>query len=337
MPFLRNCWYQAGWVSELDAGTLARTIAGIPLVFFRSEGGRICALLDRCPHRFAPLSAGRLEKGVITCGYHGLVFDGTGRCVHNPHGAAVSAIRVESFAAEERHQALWVWTGARESADPAKIPALNYIDSTPSPALIAGYLPTGANYELMTDNILDLSHADYLHANTLGGMMTSSRAKHWLEGDDVLVEWDAVDCIPPPAFRGIVPPPNRADLWFEVRWTAPAVMSLRSFVGVTGTPRAEERMATALHSMTPETEQRTHYFYCVTRRFLLDDAEFSAGLRQTVEQAFGQEDKPMLEKQQMRIGRQDFWSLDPILLGVDAPAVKARRVLKRLMDSEHTD
>jgi phenylpropionate dioxygenase-like ring-hydroxylating dioxygenase large terminal subunit len=335
VQYLRKCWYQAGWISELSCGApLARTIAEIPLVFIRDEEGRICTLLDRCPHRFAPLSAGRLENGRISCGYHGLTFDGGGRCVHNPHGAALSAIRVQAFATEERHQAFWVWLGEQEAADKSRIPELSYIDSTPAAARITGYLPTRASFELLSDNILDLSHADYLHAGSLGGMMTSARTKNSLQGDDVVVEWESINCAPPSAFLGLIPPPNRGDIWIRVRWTAPAVMSLWTYAAPTGTPRSDDMTAITLHNMTPETRNSTHYFYCVTRPYRVDDLQFSAELRAVVEQAFAGEDKPMLERQQMRIGDADFWSLNPVLMNVDTAGVQARRALQRLIASE---
>ena len=61
MNWLRNCWSQAGWSSELVSGEpLVRTILGKPILFYRREDGAAAGLLDRCPHRFAPLSAGRL-------------------------------------------------------------------------------------------------------------------------------------------------------------------------------------------------------------------------------------------------------------------------------------
>jgi phenylpropionate dioxygenase-like ring-hydroxylating dioxygenase large terminal subunit len=56
--YLRNNWYQAAWASELGDGPLACTLLDEPIVFFRT-GARIAALQDRCPHRFAPLSAVR--------------------------------------------------------------------------------------------------------------------------------------------------------------------------------------------------------------------------------------------------------------------------------------
>jgi phenylpropionate dioxygenase-like ring-hydroxylating dioxygenase large terminal subunit len=335
MNYLRNCWYQAGWSKELGCeNSLARTLLETPLLFLRSPNGEISALHDRCPHRFAPLSAGMIAGGRVTCGYHGLVFDGTGACVHNPHGVVTSALCVASFPAVERHTAIWVWLGDSGTADPALIPDLSYIDATPETARIAGYVPTRAHYELLSDNILDLSHADFLHPASLGGMMVSAKTSSRTEGDDVIVEWDARNCEPPGAFKTQVPPPGKADIWVEVRWSAPAVMTLATFGEPTGTPRIPESTALTLHNMVPETSTSSHYFYCNTRPYRTEDQDFTAFLRATLEAAFTQEDKPMIERQQTRIGAADFMALGPALLTVDAAAVRARRKLAELIARE---
>src|SRR5665213_2978973 len=74
--FLRNSWYVAGWNHELiDGKNLARTILERPIVLYRGESGKIVALDDRCGHRAAPLSMGRIEGDDIRCMYHGMKFD----------------------------------------------------------------------------------------------------------------------------------------------------------------------------------------------------------------------------------------------------------------------
>ena len=136
--YLRNNWYQAAWASELSEAPLARTLLDEPIVFFRTGAG-IAALQDRCPHRFAPLSAGRFQGGTVTCGYHGLTFDGSGRCVHNPYGPITEPMKVRSYPVAERHSAIWIWMGAQERADEALIPDVSFIDRT-SPTASSGYV-----------------------------------------------------------------------------------------------------------------------------------------------------------------------------------------------------
>ena len=60
--YLRNCWYVAAQPGEIEAGkVLARTILNEHVAFYRSDSGRLYAVEDRCPHRYAPLSLGRVK------------------------------------------------------------------------------------------------------------------------------------------------------------------------------------------------------------------------------------------------------------------------------------
>lgn len=331
--FLRNCWYQFGFTHELGESPLARTIIDTPLVAFRTDGS-VSILLDMCPHRFAPLSTGRVDQGRIICGYHGLAFDGTGHCAANPHGKITTALRVRSFPAAERHGALWVWMGEASSADPALIPDLSFIDETPETARIHFTIAIQASYRLVTDNLLDLSHADYLHPDTLGGVMTGIRPAVAETDTGVAVEWENRDVVPPPRFRERVPATQRANAWTRAEWQAPAIMVIKTALTPSGRDRSREDEVWALHSMTPETAVSTHYFVCGTRRDRMDDVDYSARLRAMLRHAFEQEDKPMLEDQQRRIGRADPDSLRPTLLSIDAGAALARRRLNRLIAQE---
>ena len=86
--YLRNAWYVAAWSDDLAEGKLlARTIMKEPVVLYRKADGSPAALHDRCPHRFAPLSMGKIVHGdAVQCPYHGLEFDASGACTLNPHG-----------------------------------------------------------------------------------------------------------------------------------------------------------------------------------------------------------------------------------------------------------
>jgi vanillate O-demethylase monooxygenase subunit len=336
MAWLRQCWYQIGWSADVAAGDmLARTILDEPILVFRDDTGTLNAILDRCPHRFAPLSCGQVEGSHVRCGYHGLAFDGKGRCVANPHGPVTSSMMVPNFPVAERHDAIWIWMGDPQHADPGLIADLSFIDETPETARIRGYMPTNANYELIADNIMDLSHADYIHPTTLGGMMTAARVKTTERDGRVRTEWTALDLAdPPPPFRAQVPPPANVDVRISVEWQAPALMQLCASATPAGVAPVHADEAWTLHNMTPESETTTHYFYCSTRRKLTDDVGFTHFLRQTIEKAFMEEDKPMLEAQQRRMRTADLWSLKPVLLSVDNGAVRARRILERRIAAE---
>ncbi len=85
--YLKNAWYVAGWSSDISREPIERTICEQSIVLFRKENGDPVAMGNMCPHRFAPLSAGKLVGDDLQCGYHGLRFGASGKCVLNPHAA----------------------------------------------------------------------------------------------------------------------------------------------------------------------------------------------------------------------------------------------------------
>lgn len=331
--FLLDCWYQMGFSHELTEGPLARTIADIPVVAFRA-GGEARALLDRCPHRFAPLSTGRLNGETIECGYHGLAFDGTGRCVHNPHGAVVRALDVRNFPLVERHGCLWVWVGHADRADADLIPDFTFIDETPETARIYFTIPIAANYRLVSDNLLDLSHADFLHPDSLGGVMTGVRPRTDQTGRGIAVEWCSEGVSPPPRFREMIGKDCLANAWTRAEWTPPAVILIKTALTPTERERKRSDEIWALHSITPQNAGSSHYFVCGTRRDRTEDADYTERLRTMLKHAFENEDKPMLEGQQERIGSADFDALRPAILPTDAGSVLARRQMNDLIAQE---
>ena len=307
MPYLHHVWYATAWADELGSATpmLARTVAEQPLLLIRSDDGSVSALQDRCPHRFAPLSLGQRTERGIRCGYHGLEFGGSGACIANPHGPVVQSLKVRAYPAAERHGMIWVWLGDPEVADQSTIPDLSFVSRVPPTAFSKGYLPTAASHLLLTDNILDLSHADYLHPQTLGGgAMTRARARVEDRKGSVHVTWDSYDETPIPIFRLLLPTPDtRVDMWTEVEWFPNGVMILHAGATPTGQPREEGIDTWNAHIMTPESESRTHYFYCNSRNYMTDDAHFNRVFATGLRAAFEHEDKPMIEAQQRQIGR----------------------------------
>src|SRR5687768_10422806 len=109
--YLRNTWYIAAEPQELASRPLARTILERPVVVFRTASGKVVALDDRCPHRFAPLSLGHVAGERIQCGYHGAQFDASGACVHVPGQDIVPRVKIASYPVVEKHGYVWIWMG----------------------------------------------------------------------------------------------------------------------------------------------------------------------------------------------------------------------------------
>jgi phenylpropionate dioxygenase-like ring-hydroxylating dioxygenase large terminal subunit len=342
IEFIKNAWYIAGWAREIEPDKLlARTIADTEVVMYRDGTGALCALRDRCAHRFVPLSKGRICNGVLECGYHGLQYNRSGVCVSNPHGPVSRALAVDGFTLTEREGLLWLWLG-----DPAKaridgIPDMSASPEHPAAAIVEGYLPVKAHHLLLVDNILDLSHADYLHRGGLGsgGTMTRSRPKIEEGADWLLAEWfvskeDKGVAI----MRAQLPDPKvLVDMWTEVRWHSGSAVMLKVGMVGTGEPRDKGIVSHVIHAMTPESATSSHYFYRVWRNYRQDDEELSRGMREAVRVAFEDEDKMMIELQQRAVGDEDFMSLKPALLPIDAASSRARRLYDKLLQAERSE
>src|SRR5262249_59303999 len=120
---VRKAWYIAAWADEVADKPLARRICNEPVVLFRDSAGRAAALVDRCCHRSAPLSLGQVVPAGIQCGYHGLTFDGSGRCGAIPGQNHISdSVRGRSDPPGEKNQFLWIWRGHAAPADTTKTP-----------------------------------------------------------------------------------------------------------------------------------------------------------------------------------------------------------------------
>ncbi len=340
MPYLRNTWYMFGWAPELAAGKLlARTLLDERIVMFRDREGQPCALTDRCPHRFAPLSLGKLYDGVVQCPYHGLRFDGTGQCVHNPHGngAIPKAAVVNSYPVVERYSVLWIWMGDPAKADSALIPDYSFTD--PEQWYVgSGTLLINVNYELETDNILDLSHIEFLHPLFATDAVRRGKIQCVQEGSTIWSKRFMTQDLLPDflAHNFNIPPGHLADRWLDVRWNAPACMALWAGAVASGQPREQGTVVQQAHIFAPQNQGSTHYFFSISfpRSMGPMGEQLARESIAVLEQVFREEDKPILEAQARAMGDAEFWSLKPLLLRSDTAAVSARRQLAELIEAE---
>lgn len=330
MTFIRNAWYLAAWSHEVPSeGWLARRLLDQPWLLLRRADGSAAMLADRCPHRFVPLSKGRREGDRLFCGYHGLGFDLGGNCVHNPFGGEPpEAARLAAPRVEERHGGLWFWAGRAEDADPALIPDFTFIDEG-APCDRAVYT-MAVNYELIADNLLDLSHAEYLHVEsfgTNGSLLTHGKQTVKQDEDGAVWNlWDITDAVPPGWAVPMLGEGERVDQWLHIRWHAPASLAL--FIGIARAGTQLEPMFPPManpHILTPETETSTHYF------FTHPPGEEEAKQARRV---FLEEDEPMVAAQAEAMAGQDFWEARPVILPSDAAAIRARRKLMQMRRAE---
>jgi vanillate O-demethylase monooxygenase subunit len=342
--YLRNAWYVAAWSDDLaDGQLLGRTILREPVVLYRKANGHAVALQDRCPHRFAPLHMGKIVKDdVVQCPYHGLEFDSSGACVLNPHGTKniPPRARVRSYPVTERHKAIWIWMGD-QPADPAKVPDFSVLDNVPAlHATKRDRITIRANYELIIDNLLDLSHTSYLHDGILGNADTvESEITVEQEGGDVIVGRFAHNAVPP-GLNAIMMPsaPARVDKFTRIRWMAPSTLRLISSICLPGASPDSGTGYHAIHLLTPESDRTTHYFFTAVRfNVMTTDENVNLQIQEKISStrrfAFEEQDAPMIEAQQQMIDNAQT-AVDPVLLAVDVGPVRYKKILNDLIDGE---
>lgn len=339
MSFLRNTWYVACWAEELGEDTFARTILDEPVVLFRNAGGQVVALEDRCCHRALPLSMGRIEGDGLRCGYHGLLFDDRGQCIEVPGQTAIPpGAQVRAYPVVERWAAIWIWMGDPTLANPERVPDVFWLDD-PGWTAAPSYLRVEADYRLLVDNLLDLTHVSYLHLNTLSGSndveavfpVTTRR-----DGDQVKVGRLLEDVLVPPLYSVASGITGQVDRWQWITWQAPANVFFDVGCAPTGTGAAEDDRSQGVsmwstHLITPETAASAHYHYSWARDFRLDDPAITESLRSNARKAF-LEDLVVLEAQQRTI---DASAGAPVVdINIDNGPLQFRRILNSKIAAE---
>jgi phenylpropionate dioxygenase-like ring-hydroxylating dioxygenase large terminal subunit len=168
---LSRFWYAVALVSEVTDAPIRAQLLDVELVLFRS-GPQITAALDRCPHRWVRLSAGKLSDGNLICAFHGLTFAGSGQCIRVPAlGDRAAKIpvsyRLRTFRSEVRYGMVWVCLDDESSECVPTYPLLTGYHESALEFAPAYQWPMSAARQI--ENFVDLAHLPFVHASTLGG------------------------------------------------------------------------------------------------------------------------------------------------------------------------
>ncbi len=340
--FPLNAWYAAAWGHEIGHALAARTLCGKDVVLYRKVDGTVAALEDACWHRLLPLSLGRLDGDQVICGYHGLRFDGAGRCTHMPAQKTINpSAGVRAFPVAEKHRLVWLWPGDVALADPATIPDFHWNDGTEWAGEGGTFYSLQCDYRLVVDNLMDLTHETYVHAGSIGDeaitdtpfdvvhTARTATVTRWMLGID-----------PPPFWKKHLDREGLADRWQIIHFQAPSTIA--GDVGValagTGAPQGDRSQGVNgcfLAAITPENNGSCHYFWNFVRTFKREDAALTRAINVAHVnggQGVYDQDHRVLEAQQRAIARQPrqpFYNLN-----IDAGALWARRLIAEMIAAE---
>ncbi len=335
----RNCWYVAAHAHEITESLYARTLLNQAVIFWRTADGNVAALEDRCPHRLVPLSTGKTVNGVVECGYHGLRFDAEGACAYVPGQDTVpSGTHVKTFPVAERHALIWIWMGAADLADEDLIPDLHWMDA-PGWSATTGYLHFNADYRLVNDNLLDLSHETYIHKHTIGNdaVADSPAVMNVIGRRVVRVHREMPNIEPPPFFALAQGHDGRINRWQIAIYMAPGFNMTEVGFHAVDTDRLQDHlMMRPIHIITPETDHTAHYIWGLTRNFRLDDEKLDAGIYDQTMATFN-EDRGLLETQDLRMQAEGMPNLPNLSVKLDSGPVQGRRLLEAMIKRETDD
>lgn len=339
--FPLNQWYVAGFETELGAQPLARTLLNRPVVMFRGADGAVAALEDRCCHRSVPLSCGMVEDGGIRCGYHGLLYGSSGQCIEIPGQAKVPAkAKIAAYPAALRDGVIWIWFGEQPGSVPDREPPRVPAHSNPRYRHKGGVVHYQAPYQLIHDNLLDLSHVGYVHSHTIGGnARVHMEAPTTVTGTEngVRVVRHMPASTPPATYTAAWPFKGLVDRWQEIDFH---VSHLHIFTGAVeqGTDALDNPdrggfHMRGFHGITPETDSTSHYFWTISASSHPDQPDNIGTVYQQTAQTF-EEDRVIIEAQYANMRR--FGGAPQIDIHVDAGANRARRIVAQLSEGQQT-
>ncbi|WP_445173288.1 Rieske 2Fe-2S domain-containing protein [Microcoleus sp.] len=174
-------WYPLSPVEDLDPKQpTSVTLLGLRLVIWKPKSSETFQVfLDRCPHRLAPLSQGRIddETGSLMCSYHGWQFDRQGICTHIPQAENPELVSnnqknlcAAALPVRQQQDLLWVWPDAKSSEQAANtpLPLSPQIDATKGFVWSSFVRDLEYDWQTLVENVADPSHVPFSHHGVQG-------------------------------------------------------------------------------------------------------------------------------------------------------------------------
>jgi phenylpropionate dioxygenase-like ring-hydroxylating dioxygenase large terminal subunit len=257
---LPDQWFVACQTRDLARRPLGVTLQGMPIVLFRTADGRPGALVDRCPHRNSPLSAGRVDGDDLECAYHGWRFGADGSCraipgLVGPPGR--QARRAAAYPAIEQDGFVWIYSTA-DTTPTQPPPRIPHLDDARYATIRRVFTIQAALFHAL-ENALDVPHTAFLHA----GLFRTRHDPHEIE---VIVRRTAnrveAEYVGEPRPSGIVgrllAPGGGVVVHFD-RFLLPSLAQVEYRLG-------EDNHLVVTSAMTPVAEFETRVFAVVSLR-----------------------------------------------------------------------
>jgi phenylpropionate dioxygenase-like ring-hydroxylating dioxygenase large terminal subunit len=316
-PVFRRFWYPVIPIEHLKAGPQRFELLGQALALFLDEQGAPAALEDRCCHRSARLSLGKINAGYVACPYHGWQYRRDGQCVlmpQFPERVPGPSIRVNAFRCQERYGYAWVALD-----EPLyDIPRIPEAESGAFAVVHEFYETWNVAGLRVMENELDMAHPGFVHLGTFG------TPDHLLARDTLVKEFDGGMTYTSRIGVSIAHHAQETanERAFDCTWYAPFTMRIRINYTDGGPPHL------IVNCQVPIANDRTQFVqFCLIEQNRGIDADKVVAF----DRAVTLEDKDVLETTDPDV------PLDPRAerhMASDEPGIVMRRVLKRIIEQE---
>lgn len=330
-----NCWWVAGFSNEIGRELLGRWLLDIPVLLYRSEGGGAIALENRCPHRGAPLNLGCLKGDSVQCGYHGFLFAPDGTCTDVPSMKSPPAsASVRSFPLIEQPPFVWIYLGDPDRMAEVPPPPPLAWTSDAAFSLVHGRMDIAANYMLLKENVLDLTHFGYVHGKSFKITDWVDPPRFSSEGDTTTYRQMFTRSPLPPVFAEPLGLPTGTPFDRENfgSFVSPALQIAEVDFKHPDSGAVAGRLRIS-HATTPVDNSHMHYFWLLGRDYGTSPTQL-AELETLTKIGFA-EDAAMIEAIQAMVDRDPRGNDAPeITVKMDTAGVQARRIVARWMAKE---
>ena len=280
-------WHPVALISDVNDAPVGVRLLGEDLVLWRDASGAAQAFIDRCPHRGARFSLGRVNEGHLECPYHGWQFSSTGQCTKVP---AVPGFTpppqhcVKSFGVQEAYGLIWVQL---EAAD-VPLPVFAAEGDTRLRKVNCGPYDVHASSPRIIENFLDMSHFGFVHEGWLGSRDATEMAPYNVEVTATGVQATNCKAVQPISNLHSTKP---AEVHYTYEVTAPYT-ALLTKIPEEGTTKDGWREAIGLFicPVTPTTSR-------VWFRLAVADFESTDAQLQAFQHTIFTQDQPVLESQ----------------------------------------
>lgn len=283
----KQLWHPVAQAQDVTNTPLAVQLLGQAIVLWRNEDDAVQAFADRCPHRGARLSMGRVENGRLECPYHGWQFASGGRCVKVPalpEFTPPPTQCVKSFEVQQAYGLVWV----RLEAGEHPLPAFAAEADEHLRKVNCGPYDVAASAPRIIENFLDMSHFGFVHEGWLGSRDATAIAPYAVEATATGVLATGCKAVQP---QSNLHSTQTAEVEYSYEVTAPYT-ALLTKIPEEGSSRQGWRESIGLFicPVTPETSR-------VWFRLAVADFESSDAQLQSFQHTIFVQDQPVLESQ----------------------------------------